>query len=78
MKFEKVVIGKGGTGSCFINDENREYSIPMALNNAIIGLKCPEQGSNVDLFNYMNRQMGTMPDSWLKPAVRASKIEDYR
>ena len=51
---------------------------PLTLTGAIIGPKCQEQGSNVDQFNYMNRQTKTMPDSWLKPAVRASKIEDYR
>lgn len=51
---------------------------PLTLKKAIIGPKCPEQGSNVDQFNYMNNQTKTMPDNWLTPAVRASKIEDYR
>ena len=51
---------------------------PLTLKKAIIGPKCPEQGSNVDQFNYMNNQTKTMPDNWFTPAVRASKIEDYR
>ena len=51
---------------------------PLKLKNAIVGPKCPEQGSNVDQFNYMNRVMRTMHDSWLKPAVKPSRIEDYR
>jgi hypothetical protein len=59
----------------FSFDEGR---LPLTLTKAIIGPKCPEQGSNVDQFNYMNRQTNTMPESWIKPAVRASKIEDYR
>ena len=52
--------------------------LPMTLTKAIVGPKCPEQASNVDQFNYMNRQTNTMPDSLFKPAVIASKIEDYR
>ncbi len=55
-----------------------EERLPLSLIKAIIGPKCPEQGSNVDQFNYMNRQTKTMPDNWLKPAVKASIIEDYR
>lgn len=52
--------------------------LPLTLTNAIIGPKCPEQGSNVDQFNYMNRLQKIMKESMAKPAVRASKIEDYR
>ena len=52
--------------------------LPVSLTNAIIGPKCPEQGSNVDQFRYMNSQTKTMIDSWSKPAVKTSKIEDYR
>ena len=52
--------------------------LPLSLTNAIIGPKCRELGCNVDQFNYMNKQQKTMPESWLKPAVRSSKIEDYR
>lgn len=52
--------------------------LPLTLIEAIIGPKCPEQGSNVDQFNYMNKQTKTMHENWLKPAVRASKIVDYR
>ena len=55
-----------------------EERLPLSLIKAIIGPKCPEQGSNVDQFNYMNRQTKTIPDNWLKPAVKASIIEDYR
>ena len=55
-----------------------ENKFPLTLTNAIIGPKCPELGSNVDQFNYMNRQMWIMPDNWLRPAVKASGIEDYR
>lgn len=52
--------------------------LPLKLKTAIIGPKCPEQGSNVAQFNYMNRQLKTMAYSLTKPAVKASKIEDYR
>lgn len=52
--------------------------LPLKLTKAIVGPKCPEQASNVDQFNYMNRQTKTIPDSLIKPAVIASKIEDYR
>ena len=51
---------------------------PLTLTKVIIGPKCPNQASNVDQFNYMNRQQKTMKHSPLKPAVEASKIEDYR
>ena len=51
---------------------------PLTLTAAIIGPKCPDQGTHVDQFNYMNGQTKTMKDSWLKPAVKASIIEDYR
>ena len=52
--------------------------LPITLTGAIIGPKCPDQGTHVDQFNYMNGQTKTMKDSWLNPAVRPSKIEDYR
>ena len=32
----------------------KDGRLPMILSKAIIGPKCPEQGSNVDQFNYMN------------------------
>lgn len=54
------------------------HKLPLTIQKAIIGPKCPEQGSNVDQFNYMNRQTKTMPESWIKPAIIPSKIEDYR
>lgn len=56
----------------------KERKLPLSLKKAIIGPKCPEQGSNVDQFNYMNRLQKTMGTSSLKPAIHASKIEDYR
>ena len=56
----------------------KDARFPLVLKKAIIGPKCPEQGSNVDQFNYMNRQQETMADSWSRPAIKASKIEDYR
>ena len=56
----------------------REGRLPLTLNKAIIGPKCPEQISNVEQFNYMNEQLRTMPFSYFMPAVRPSKIEDYR
>ena len=59
----------------FLITDNR---FPMILTKAIIGPKCHEQGSNVDQFNYMNRQTKTMSESWLKPAIKPSGIEDYR
>lgn len=52
--------------------------LPLKLTKAIVGPKCPEQASNVDQFNYMNRQTKTIPSRLFKPAVIASKIEDYR
>ena len=52
--------------------------LPMTLKTAIIGPKCPEQGSNVAQFNYMNRQLKAMTHNPAKPAVKASKIVDYR
>ena len=52
--------------------------LPMILSKAIIGPKCPEQGSNVDQFNYMNRQQRTITASLIKPAVKVSTILDYR
>ena len=52
--------------------------LPITLTNAIVGPKCPEQGSNVDQFRYMNSQTKTMTASLSKPAIRVSKIEDYR
>ena len=52
--------------------------LPLTLTGVIIGPKCPDQRTHVDQFNYMNGQTKTMKDSWQKPAVRASKIEDYR
>ena len=55
-----------------------EERLPLSLIKAIIGPKCPEQGSNVDQFNYMNRQTKAMPENWIKPAIIPSKIEDYR
>ena len=54
------------------------HKLPLTIQKAIIGPKCPEQGSNVDQFNYMNRQTKAMPESWIKPAIIPSKIEDYR
>ena len=55
-----------------------EGQFPKKKKKAIIGPKCPEQGCNVDQFNYMNSQTKTIPHNWLNPAVNASKIEDYR
>jgi len=52
--------------------------LPLKLTKAIVGPKCPEQASNVDQFNYMNRQTKTIPDSLFRPAISASRIEDYR
>ena len=52
--------------------------LPLTLTRVIIGPKCPEQASHVDQFNYMNRQLKIVPDTFLKPAVISSKIEDYR
>lgn len=52
--------------------------LPLTMTSAIVGPKCPDQGTHIEQFNYMNGQTKTMKDSWLKPAVRASKIEDYR
>lgn len=52
--------------------------LPLKLTKAIVGPKCPEQASNVDQFNYMNRQTRTIPDSLFRPAISASRIEDYR
>lgn len=52
--------------------------LPLTLTNAIIGPKCLDQASNVDQFNYMNRQQKTMKETLLDPAVKPSKIEDYR
>lgn len=56
----------------------KEGKLPLSLKKAIIGPKCPEQGSNVEQFNYMNRLQRTMGTSPFLPLVRASKIEDYR
>ena len=39
------------------------HKFPLTIQKAIIGPKCPEQGSNVDQFNYMKRQTKTMPES---------------
>lgn len=52
--------------------------LPLKLTKAIVGPKCPEQASNVDQFNYMNSQTKTIPDSLFRPAISASRIEDYR
>ena len=52
--------------------------LPLKLTKAIVGPKCPEQASNVDQFNYMNRQTKTIPDSLFRSAISASRIEDYR
>ena len=53
-------------------------SFPLTLANAIIGPKCPDQASNVDQFNYMNRQQKIIKETFLQPAVKPSKIDNYR
>lgn len=52
--------------------------LPLTLTKVIIGPKCPNQTSNVDQFKYMNGQLKRIQDNIFKPAIKPSKITDYR
>lgn len=57
--------------------ETNEEVFPLKLSSAIVGPKCPEQESNVDQLEFMNRKQKVIQSKATK-VVRASNITDYR
>ncbi len=75
---EWIMDSTNGIASRICKFPINEKNFPLKLKKVIIGPKCPEQGSNVDQFNFMNNQQKIMPNNLMTPAVTRSSIEDYR
>lgn len=55
-----------------------EDTFPLKLKSVLVGPKCPEQESNVDQLEFMNRKQAVMQSNHMTKVVRASNITDYR
>lgn len=55
-----------------------EESFPLRIKSILVGPKCPEQESNVDQLEFMNRKQGVIQSNIMTKVVRASNITDYR
>lgn len=51
---------------------------PLRINSVLVGPKCPEQESNVDQLEFMNRKQGVIQSNIMTKVVKASNITDYR
>lgn len=53
-------------------------TFPLALKSAIVGPKCPEQYSNMQQLNFMNKKQNVLPQKGTLRAIKTSVIKDYR
>lgn len=55
-----------------------ENGFPLKLKSVLVGPKCPEQESNVDQLEFMNRKQKVIQPDRVMKVVKASNITDFR